>query len=97
MFTADLGWGGEVTLILPDGTFRWIPNIWHTNWTLRDKGGLPVMQIELSGFINIIGRLSIEQPATSKLSLLALLGWYLIMNVLSEDTSSGAAIVATMH
>lgn len=57
------------------------------------------MLLELSSFVNVSGNLTIANPAipTPTLSLLALLGWHLIMLVLSEDTSSTAAIVAIMH
>ena len=90
LYVVDVSWGGEATLIMPEGTFRWTPNVWHTNWILRDNDGREVMRVELSGFVNVSGKLTINQQSISapKLSMLALLGWYLILNVLSEDSSS---------
>jgi hypothetical protein len=98
LYVAKLGWGGELTLTLPEGTFNWTPNNWHTKWTLQDESGSEIMRIELTGFSNSSGNLIIHQaflPA-QKLSMLALLGWYLIMNVLDDDLSSAGAVVATM-
>lgn len=99
LYAADVNWGGEATLILPEhGTFRWTSNVWHTKWILLDNDAKEVMRIELSGFVNVNGKLTIEQPTIPgpTLSLLALLGWHLIMNVLSDDASSAAAIVPTI-
>lgn len=98
LYVAELGWGGEATMVLPEGIFTWTPNKWHKEWTLQDKVGIEVMTIEVTGFFNSGGNVIIGQsflPA-QKLSLLALLGWYLIMNVLADDTTSAGAVIATM-
>jgi hypothetical protein len=101
LYTVNVGWNGEASLLVPGkGTFWWVPNTWHTKWTLEDDSGMEAMRIELIGFINVSGNLEIKQnpiridPPT--LSLLALLGWHLIMLVLSDDASSSAAIVAAL-
>jgi len=97
---AEVSWNGEATLkVLDQGTFRWTPNTWHTKWTLLDDNKKEVMKIELSGFLNVSGNLTVANPSIPypTLSLLALLGWYLIMLVLQDDASSTAAIVATMN
>lgn len=98
LYVAKLGWGGELTLTFPEGTFNWTPNNWHTKWRLQDEAGSEVMRIELTGFSNSSGNLIVNQASlpAQKLSLLALLGWYLIMNVLDDDLSSAGAVVATM-
>jgi hypothetical protein len=54
-----------------------------------------IMSIQLDGFSKVSGNVSIEDTSVSiqTLSLLALLGWYLIIKVLSDDASSiGTAI-----
>ena len=100
-YIADVGVSGETTLMLPgQGAFRWTPNIWRGTWTLRNNDGHEVMSIQLSGVAKVIGNLTIKDSTVpvSTLSLLALLGWYLIMNVLTDDVtaSTTAVIVATM-
>jgi len=96
LYTANIGWNGEATLWLPDqGRFRWVPNIWHTKWTLMINDEKEIMSIQLDGFSKVSGNVSIEDTSVSiqTLSLLALLGWYLIIKVLSDDASSiGTAI-----
>jgi len=55
------------------------------------------LSIQLNGFMNVSGNVTIEDTPISfqTLSLLALLGWYLIIKVLSDDASSiGTAIPA---
>lgn len=58
-----------------------------------------MMRIELSGFVNVSGNVTIEQTsiATQTLSLLALLGWHLIMNVLSDEVVISAGAIAAAH
>ena len=101
LYIARMGWGGEATIMFPgQGAFRWTPNIWHRKWTLIDSDGKELMRIELSGIVNVGGSLTVEPSAIQapKFSLLALLGWHLIMLVLSEDAASTAATVAAvMH
>jgi hypothetical protein len=72
-----------------------VPNIWHTKWTLQDLNGKDVMRVELNGFVKVSGTVIIDQASLTNpgLALLALLGWYVIMLVLSDDASSTAAIV----
>ncbi len=94
LFVARVSWNGEATLEMPQvGTFRWEPSFWRRRWVLIDELGSVVMRIELKGIGSrkgevTIERLSLKPPA---LSILALLGWHLIMNVEADNT----AIVAT--
>lgn len=97
LYTADVGWRGEATLMLPSqGAFQWKPNFWNNKWTLFDNNGKEMMRIELGGFVNVSGNVTIEQTsiATPTLSLLALLGWHLIMNVLSDEVVISAGAIA---
>jgi hypothetical protein len=96
LYFADIGWGGEATLILPDqGAFRWTPHNWHRKWILQDKEGKEIMSIELDGIVKVNGKVTIDHSSipTPTLSLLVLLGWHLIMNVLSDEAASTAAVV----
>ena len=101
LYVVPLGWSGEATITLQElGAFKWTPNVSHTTWILRDSQEIEVMRIELNGFVNVSGKLTLKQTSldSEKLTLLAILGWYVIMSVLSEDaeSASSSAIVPTM-
>jgi hypothetical protein len=93
----QVAWNGEATLnILGRGAFRWVPNVWHRRWVLRGPDDKEVMNVTLSGFVNVSGAVRIDSKWLSDpmLPLLALLGWYLIMLVVSEDATVTASYVA---
>jgi len=95
----QVAWSGEAALnILGRGAFRWVPDVWHRKWVLRGPDDKEVMHITLSGFINVNGSVTInpEWLNDPTLSLLALLGWYLIMLVVSEDATVAAGSVAAV-
>ena len=91
LYAAYVGWGGNATLMLPgQEPYQWAPNIWRSKWILRNNDCNEIMSIELNGAAKINGDLTIRDSSvpTSTLSLLVLLGWYLVMNAPSDNATT---------
>jgi hypothetical protein len=89
-------WRGDGTLEFRDGrSVRWATtNVWHTEWAFA-RGGDTFLRFSprggLSGLIKHEAQMEIVPAATTfpDLSLLALLGWYLML--LASDDAAGVA------
>ena len=89
-------WRGDGTLEFRDGrSVRWVnTNVWHTEWAFASDGHTFLRFSPsggLSGLIKHEAQMEIVPAATTfpDLSLLALLGWYLML--LASDDAVGAA------
>ncbi len=71
-----------------DRRFRWKPaSYWRAEWAWTDTTGAPLIRFKYQfSMLTTRGRIKIEPRATQlpELSLLVLLGWYLMI-VMSED------------
>ena len=93
VFTA--GWGGEGTLSLPNGrSYHWqSTNFWQSKWAFTDEAGEPLVQFKAEfAFFKLSAEVNVKPGAVAlpDLSLLAVLGWYLMV-LLSDDTAGAAA------
>lgn len=96
-------WTGSGILELPaERTFRWSAvNFWRSQWAWHDVGGQPLALFKSSGHGRTPagGRVAIAPAAASipELSLLLLLGWYLmVLRIRDESDSTAATMVAVM-
>jgi hypothetical protein len=91
----QLQWGGIGDVQLADGHhFRWTRvTFWHSEWAFTDAGGEPLLVFK-PNFTKMRREAEIEigphSLALPELSLLSLLGWYLM--VLIEEETNFAAI-----
>jgi hypothetical protein len=89
-----LHWGGTGDVRLADGhEFRWTHiSFWHSEWAFTSTSGEPLLVFKpnfalmrMEAEIEIRGQ-SLSLP---ELSLLALLGWYLMILIHEETTAAG--------
>jgi len=89
------GWGGEGTLSLSNGrSYHWqSTNFWQSKWAFTNEAGEPIVQFKAEfAFLKLSAEVNVEPVAVAlpDLSLLAVLGWYLMV-LLSDDTAGAAA------
>lgn len=93
---ARSGWTGNLTLTLPDmRRYQWRNgNMWGSKWAWLDDAGHPLMRFKQFGILKTQCAVVIELPAATDphLTLLAILGWYLMM--LTQADAAGAAAAA---
>jgi hypothetical protein len=99
LYSVQVTWGGEGILDIPGrGNFRWIPNVWHRRWVLQGPDGKEVMHMTLNGFTKISGAITINPKWLNDrmLSLVTLLGWYLMMLVVSDEAAATYSFVPVL-
>jgi hypothetical protein len=89
------GWRGEGTLELAAGRrYQWRnTSFWRSEWAFTDEAGEPLVQFTPEfAFFKQAAEVKVETRAGSipDLSLLTLLGWYLMV-LMSEDAGAAAA------
>jgi hypothetical protein len=92
------GWRGEGTLELSAGRrYPWRnASFWRSEWAFTDEAGEALVQFKPEfAFFKHAAEVTVDPRAAPlpDLSLLALLGWYLMV-LMSEDAAAGAAVVA---
>lgn len=93
------GRAGNASLALPDGSqYQWRSgSVWGSKWVWLDASEQPLLRFRQFGALRLQCAVAVEPSAATNqhLSLLAMLGWYLMM-LMNEDTAATAAtIVAT--
>jgi hypothetical protein len=93
------GWGGEGALRFSDGPcYEWQhTSFWRSEWAFANEAGESLIHFKPGGaFYKQSAEVKVEPGAVAlpELSLLSMLGWYLML-LLSED-SAGAAAVSGM-
>jgi hypothetical protein len=89
-----LQWSGNGDVQLTDGhQFRWARmNFWHSEWAFTNTGGEPLLVFKPK-FVMMGSEAEIEIEAQAlslpELSLLALLGWYLMVLINEETVAAG--------
>jgi hypothetical protein len=91
------GWGGEGTLTLSDGRcYLWQhTSFWRSQWAFAIEAGEPLVHFNPDfAFFKHAAELVVEPRAvlTPDLSLLTLLGWYLMV-LMAEDAGGAAAVM----
>jgi hypothetical protein len=90
-------WIGNGILVFSDGKiFKWNNlNFWHNEWAFTSDGKQPVHFKPKFKLTKLETQVEIDKNAltTKELSLLVILGWYLMV-LMSFDASSSAAVVA---
>jgi hypothetical protein len=94
-------WRCEGTVECSSGArFRWLnTGFWRSEWTFASENGDPLVHFKLhSALLKQSAEVRVEPGAASlpELSLLALLGWYVLV-LMSQDagaTAAGAAVAA---
>ncbi len=93
---ARSGWTGSGALTLPDGRhYQWRSgSVWGSKWAWLDAAGQPLMRFNQFGVLNTQCTVAIEPPATMDphLTLLAMLGWYLMLLTRDDDAATAAAV-----
>jgi hypothetical protein len=95
-------WTGSGVLELPPGrAFHWSAvNFWRSRWAWHDADGQPLALFKSSGHgrTPAMGRVEIAPAAAAipELTLLLLLGWYLMVLRIQDESDSTGAIVAVM-
>lgn len=93
------GWTGKGELTLPDGgRYQWSNgNVWGSKRVWLDETGQPVLRFRQYGVLRWQCVVSIERHAATKphLTLLAMLGWYLMLLANDDAAAVTATIVAT--
>jgi hypothetical protein len=95
------GWRGEGTLRLSNGRgYQWVnTSFWHSEWAFADEAGEPLIRFKpefdstaVPLFFTHAAAVKLEPSALSvpDLSLLTVLGWYLMV-LMSEDAAGAAA------
>jgi hypothetical protein len=84
-----LGWGGSGDVRLADGRqFLWAPtSFWHSEWAFTTSGGEPLLVFKPKfALMRSETEIEIKAQALSlpELSLLAILGWYLMVLINEE-------------
>jgi hypothetical protein len=96
---ARSGWSGKGTLALPDGRqYRWRNgNLWGSKWAWLDGADQPLMRFKQSGAFKVRCAVIIEPPAAGDphLTLLAMLGWYLMLLTQADAAAASSAVVAS--
>jgi hypothetical protein len=92
--TVTLHWDGNGDVNFADGhEFRWARmSFWHSEWAFTSKDGQPLLVFKPKFVMLGAGaEIEIEAHALSlpELSLLALLGWYLIVLIHEETVAAG--------
>jgi hypothetical protein len=90
-------WGGEGTLSFSDGRcYQWHhTSFWHSEWAFTNEAGEPLVHFKPDfALFKHAAEVTLEPSAVSvpDLSLLTLLGWYLMV-LMSEDAGGAAATV----
>jgi hypothetical protein len=91
------GWAGEGTLRLADGrSYQWQKtSFWRSEWAFAGEVGTALVHFKPEfAFFKHAAEVRVEPAAVAvpDLSLLALLGWYLMI-LMSEDAGGAAAAV----
>jgi len=91
-------WRSEGTVEFSSGArFRWLnTSFWHSEWAFANEKGDSLIHFKLhSGLMKQSAELRVEPEAASlpELSLLALLGWYVLI-LMSKDAGGAAAAAA---
>jgi hypothetical protein len=88
-------WAGGGTLELPGRILRFgAANFWHSQWDWQDSDNKALVHFKSHhGFLKTEGQVEIEPDATGlpELSLLVVLGWYLLVLFGRDAASAGAA------
>jgi hypothetical protein len=89
-----LHWDGNGDVNLADGReFRWTRmSFWHSEWAFTTTGGEPLLVFRPKfAMMRSEAEIDIEAQALSspELSLLALLGWYLMVLINEETAAAG--------
>jgi len=96
---ARSGWSGKGTLTLPDGReYRWRNgSVWGSKWTWLDTGDQPLMRFKQTGAFKVRCTVVIEPAAAGDphLTLLAMLGWYLMVLARADAAAASSAVVAS--
>ena len=92
------GWRGEGALELSAGRrYPWRnTSFWRSEWAFADVAGEPLVQFKPEfAFFKQAAEVTVDPRAAPlpDLSLLTLLGWYLMV-LMSEDAAAGAAVIA---
>jgi hypothetical protein len=91
-------WIGNGILVFPDGQiFKWNKlNFWHNEWAFTSDGKILVHFKPKFKLTKLETQVEIDKDSLNKkeLSLLVILGWYLMV-LMSFDASSSAVVVAT--
>jgi hypothetical protein len=90
-------WSGGGTLELPGRILRFgAANFWHSQWDWQEGDKQLLVHFKSHhGFMKMEGQVEIEPEAValSELSLLVVLGWYLLV-LFARDAASGGATAA---
>jgi hypothetical protein len=92
------GWGGEGILRFADGhCYQWQhTSFWRSQWAFANDANEPLVRFKPDfAFFKHAAEVTIEPRAVSNpdLSLLTLLGWYLMV-LMAEEAAGAAAVVA---
>ena len=92
-------WDGAGELVLGDGRrYEWRPaNFWHTQWAWTDAAGAPLLHFRPAHLVRQADvEVSPAALAVPDLSLLSLLGWYLMVLRADEAAASVAVMPAVV-
>ncbi len=95
---ARSSWSGKASLALPDGSqYQWRSgSAWGSKWAWLDASGQPLLRFRQFGAFRPQCAVTVEPSAAASqhLALLAMLGWYLIMQMNEESAATTAAVIA---
>lgn len=97
----SIGWVGEGALVFSDGeTFQLKRSgFWHPEWSIIDSKGERVLLLRPElGWKKKEALVVVEDvpPLSRRLSLLAIVGWYVIILISDYDYDGGGSIAAVM-
>jgi hypothetical protein len=92
-------WTGGGTLEVPQGRLLRFgaANFWHSQWDWSDQAGSPLVHFKShAGLLKMEGQVDVEPAAAAaaELSLLVVLGWYLLILFARDSAASTAGVVA---
>lgn len=97
-FTSS-GWTGKGELTLPDGrSYQWSSgSVWGSKRVWLDETGQPVLRFRQYGVLRWQCAVTVEPRAATEphLTLLAMLGWYLMLLANDDAAAMTATIAAT--
>jgi hypothetical protein len=93
-------WGGGGTLEIAPGRLLHFgaANFWHSQWDWQDPDGTPLVHFKShQGFLKMEGQVEMEPGAMAlpELSLLIVLGWYLLILFARDSAAATGAVAAT--